>query len=43
MVIGVLPTLATEVGAEEEGFGRIVVDTPTQAAFKTDDVDGVHV
>lgn len=45
MVIGVLPTLATEVGAEEEGFDRIraVVDTPTRPTFKTDDVDGVHV
>lgn len=34
MVIGVLPTLATEIGAEE---GRIVVDTPTQDTFKVDE------
>lgn len=43
IVIGVLPTLATEIGAEEEVFGRTVVDTPTQATFKAGDVDRVRV
>lgn len=40
MSLGVLPSLATEVGVEEEGFGRIraVVDSPTQDTFKADDV-----
>jgi hypothetical protein len=40
LVIGVLPTLATEIGAEEEEFGyiRVVIDSPTQAMFKADEV-----
>ena len=42
MVIGVLPTLATEIGAEEKDFERTVVDTPTQATFKADDVERVR-
>jgi hypothetical protein len=43
LVIGVLPTITTELGTEEEEFGyiQVVVDTPTQAMFKADEVDRV--
>ncbi|KAI4732066.1 hypothetical protein E4T49_00249 [Aureobasidium sp. EXF-10728] len=41
LVIGVLPTIATDTGAEEDdyGSGRMVADTPVQATFKLDDED----
>ncbi|CAD0112021.1 unnamed protein product, partial [Aureobasidium uvarum] len=41
LLIGVLPTIATETGAEEEdyGFGQMVADPPIQATFKIDDDD----
>ncbi|KAI4847156.1 hypothetical protein E4T44_04675 [Aureobasidium sp. EXF-8845] len=42
LVIGVLPTITTDLGTEEESdYVRVVIDTPTQAIFKADEVDRV--
>ncbi|KAI5270819.1 hypothetical protein E4T47_05795 [Aureobasidium subglaciale] len=40
LVIGVLPTIATETGAEEDDYGpsRAVADTPMRDTFKVDEM-----